>query len=29
MKATELLHNLGQSFWLDSITPDLLDTGTV
>jgi transaldolase len=29
MKATELLHNLGQSLWLDNITRDLLDTGTL
>src|SRR5215831_15380440 len=27
MKATELLHNLGQSLWLDNITRDLLDKG--
>src|SRR5262249_2487290 len=27
MKATELLHNLGQSLWLDNITRDLLDQG--
>ena len=27
MKATQLLHNLGQSVWLDNITRDLLDTG--
>jgi transaldolase len=27
MKATQLLHNLGQSLWLDNITRDLLDTG--
>src|SRR5215831_16601223 len=27
MKATELLHNLGQSLWLDNITRDLLDNG--
>ena len=27
MKATELLHNLGQSLWLDNITRDLLDSG--
>src|SRR6516225_9804293 len=27
MKATQLLHNLGQSIWLDNITRDLLDTG--
>src|SRR5260221_4077548 len=29
MKATELLHNLGQSIWLDNITRDLLNTGTL
>lgn len=29
MKATELLHNLGQSLWLDSISRQLLDTGTL
>jgi transaldolase len=29
MKATELLHNLGQSIWLDNITRDLLQTGTL
>jgi transaldolase len=29
MKATKLLHNLGQSLWLDNITRDLLDTGTL
>ena len=29
MKATELLHGLGQSLWLDNITRDLLDTGTL
>src|SRR5215813_11152884 len=29
MKATLLLHNLGQSLWLDNITRDLLDTGTL
>ena len=29
MKATQLLHNLGQSLWLDNITPDLLNTGTL
>jgi transaldolase len=29
MKATQLLHNLGQSIWLDKITRDLLDTGTL
>jgi transaldolase len=27
MNATQLLHNLGQSLWLDNITRDLLDTG--
>ena len=26
MKATQLLHDLGQSLWLDNITRDLLDT---
>ena len=29
MKATQLLHNLGQSLWLDNITRDLLDNGTI
>src|SRR5216117_3626496 len=29
MKATELLHNLGQSLWLDNITRDLLNGGTL
>jgi transaldolase len=29
MKATELLRNLGQSLWLDNITRDLLDDGTL
>jgi transaldolase len=29
MKATQLLHNLGQSLWLDNITRDLLDRGTL
>ena len=29
MKATELLHNLGQSLWLDNITRDLLNNGTL
>jgi transaldolase len=29
MKATELLHNLGQSIWLDSISRQLLGTGTL
>src|SRR5574337_1083809 len=27
MKATELLHNLGQSLWLDNITRDMLNDG--
>jgi transaldolase len=29
MKATQLLHDLGQSLWLDNITRDLLDHGTL
>src|SRR3954452_19529276 len=29
MKATQLLHNLGQSIWLDNITRDLLDSGAL
>lgn len=29
MKATQLLHDLGQSIWLDNITRDLLDRGTL
>jgi transaldolase len=29
VKGTELLHNLGQSIWLDNITRDLLDNGTL
>lgn len=29
MKATQLLENLGQSLWLDNITRDLLDSGTL
>src|SRR5271156_2114597 len=29
MKATQQLHNLGQSIWLDNITRDLLDSGTL
>jgi transaldolase len=29
MKATKILHNLGQSLWLDNITRDLLNTGTL
>ena len=29
MKATQLLNNLGQSIWLDNITRDLLDKGTL
>ena len=27
MRATQLLHNLGQSLWLDNITRDILDNG--
>ena len=27
MEATQLLHNLGQSIWLDNITRDLLNNG--
>ncbi len=29
MQATQLLHNLGQSLWLDNITRELLDSGTL
>src|SRR5437667_8748215 len=29
MNATQLLHNLGQSIWLDNITRDLLNSGTL
>ena len=29
MKATKQLHDLGQSLWLDNITRDLLDNGTL
>src|SRR6202044_2792169 len=29
MKVTLALHNLGQSLWLDNITRDLLDNGTL
>ena len=29
MKPTQLLHNLGQSLWLDNITRDLLNSGTL
>jgi transaldolase len=29
MKATQQLHDLGQSLWLDNITRDLLDAGTL
>lgn len=29
MKATQLLHNMGQSLWLDNITRDLLTSGTL
>src|SRR5215469_16744848 len=28
-KATQALHNLGQSIWLDNITRELLDSGTL
>src|SRR5262249_28523007 len=29
MKATQKLHDIGQSLWLDNITRDLLDNGTL
>ena len=29
MKATAKLHDLGQSLWLDNITRDMLDDGTL
>ncbi len=29
MKGTESLHSLGQSIWLDSISRDLLNNGTL
>src|SRR6476646_1734906 len=29
MKATQALHDLGQSLWLDNITRDILDNGTL
>jgi len=29
MKATQMLHDLGQSIWLDNITRELLDSGTL
>ena len=29
MKATQKLHDLGQSLWLDNITRDLLNSGTL
>jgi transaldolase len=29
MRATQLLHDEGQSLWLDNITRDLLDSGTL
>src|SRR5262245_41056210 len=29
MTATQLLHDLGQSLWLDNITRDLLNNGTL
>ena len=29
MKATQLLHDIGQSIWLDNITRKLLTSGTL
>ena len=29
MKGTQQLHDAGQSLWLDNITRDLLDRGTL
>ncbi len=29
MKATQLLHDLGQSIWLDNITRGLFESGTL
>jgi len=29
MRATQLLHNLGQSIWLDNITRDLMTSGAL
>jgi transaldolase len=29
MKATQTLHDLGQSLWLDNITRDLLNSGAL
>jgi transaldolase len=29
MKTAQLLHNVGQSLWLDNINRDLLDSGTL
>src|SRR5258708_39546095 len=29
MKATETLHSLGQSIWIDNITREMLDSGTL
>src|SRR5262245_13528861 len=29
MKATQMLHDLGQSLWLDNITRELLESGTL
>src|SRR5499427_11110562 len=29
MKATQMLHDMGQSLWLDNITRDLLNGGTL
>ena len=29
MKATELVYNVGQTLWLDNITRDLFNSGTL
>ena len=29
MKPTKALHDLGQSLWIDNITRDMLDSGTL
>ena len=29
MKSTQRLHDLGQSLWLDNITREILDNGTL
>jgi len=29
VKATQRLHDMGQSLWLDNITRDILDNGTL